>query len=227
MLYFAEHGYQSHALSLRRHGNSEGRDKIIWYSAARDYVADVDQIVRTLPASPVIIGHSMGGYILQRYLETHNAAAGVLLATIPVSGIYRFAIRFLLRHPGPFFKAHLLLNPGYVVATPELAQDSFFSPGMPIEEVGRHFDRLGPESFLMELETLFLALPCPRKVRTSLLVLAAENDRVFSVAEQQATAHAYNIEVEVFPDMAHDMMLEPDWQKAADRILEWLKERNL
>jgi alpha-beta hydrolase superfamily lysophospholipase len=40
-------------------------------------------------------------------------------------------------------------------------------------------------------------------------------------------ARAYNTTVEIFPDMAHDMMLEPDWQKVADRILGWLTERGL
>lgn len=47
--YFAQHGYAAHALSLRGHGASAGRDKIRWHSAAHDYVADVAQIVQTLP----------------------------------------------------------------------------------------------------------------------------------------------------------------------------------
>src|SRR5262245_23168354 len=45
--YFVEHGYEVHALSLRGHGQSEGRDKIRWFSI-HDYVDDVDQIVKSL-----------------------------------------------------------------------------------------------------------------------------------------------------------------------------------
>ena len=225
--YFAGRGYRSYAVSLRGHGESAGRDGIRWQSAARDYVADVEQVVRTFDTPPVIVGHSMGGYILQKYLEDHTAAAGVLLASIPASGIFRFGLRNLRRHPWPFIKAHLLLAPWHIVSTPALAHDAFFSPGMPPQEVARHFARLQPESFRMELETMLLDLPRPKKVKTPMLVLAAANDRVFSVAEERATARAYHTEAEVFPDMAHDMMLEPGWEKVAERIVGWLQERGL
>ena len=80
----------------------------------------------------------------------------------------------------------------------------------------------------MELETILLKLPRPGKVnKTHMLVLAAANDRVLTVVEEQATARAYGTEAEIFPNMAHDMMLEPNWQKVADRILGWLQERGL
>ena len=35
-------------------------------------------------------------------------------------------------------------------------------------------------------------------------------------------ARAYHTEVEFFPDMGHDMMLEPEWQAVAERIDGWL-----
>jgi dienelactone hydrolase len=94
------------------------------------------------------------------------------------------------------------------VSSPELAHAAFFSPGVAPEEVARHFSRLQQESFRFELEAMFLDRPHPKKVRTPILVLAAADDRVFSVAEEQATARAYHTEAEVFPDMAHDMMLD-------------------
>ena len=39
--YFAGKGYECAALSLRGHGNSEGRERIGWHTIA-DYVADVE-----------------------------------------------------------------------------------------------------------------------------------------------------------------------------------------
>ncbi len=225
--YFARHGYAAHALSLRGHGASEGRDKIRWYSAAYDYVADVDQIIQTLPQPPILVGHSMGGYIIQKYLETHTAPAGVLLASTPVSGILGFTLRASRRHPWEYLKSQLLLDTWQLVATPALMQDTFFSPQMPSEDIARHFARIQPESFRSGLDTLFLDLPRPAKVKTPLLVLGAENDHVFSVQEQQATAQAYGTKAEIFPDMAHDMMLESNWQQVADRILSWLQQQGL
>ncbi len=82
--YFAGHGYEVHALSLRGHGNSEGHDGIRWHSAVRRYVEDVAEVIAGLSQPPCVIGHSMGGYVTQKYLETHSAPAGVLLASIPV-----------------------------------------------------------------------------------------------------------------------------------------------
>ena len=94
--YFACHGYESHALSLRGHGKSDGRTGIRWYSGAKDYVADVAQVVQSLKMPPVLVGHSMGGYVIQKYLETHTAPAGILLASIPVSGLAGSALRYFL-----------------------------------------------------------------------------------------------------------------------------------
>src|SRR5512144_1553366 len=84
--YFAEQGYETHALSLRGHGNSEGRERIRWFSA-RDYVADLAQTVDGLGTPPVLIAHSMGGYITQKYLESYTLPAAVLLSSLPTVGI--------------------------------------------------------------------------------------------------------------------------------------------
>lgn len=225
--YFASRGYRSYALSLRGHGRSAGREGIRWYSASRDYVTDVAQVARKLETAPVLVGHSMGGYVVQKYLEDHTAPAGVLLASTPVSGYFRSVMRLLRRHPWPTLKVLPRLSPWEIVATPELARDALFSSGMAPEEVARHSARLQQESFLSELETIALALPRPERIRTPMLVLAAGDDRIITLNEAQATARAYHTEAEVFPGMAHDMMLGPGWQAVAERIVAWLQERDL
>jgi pimeloyl-ACP methyl ester carboxylesterase len=225
--YFAARGYASYAVSLRGHGASEGRNRIRWHSAAHSYVDDVAQVIRSLGKPPILVGHSMGGYVVQKYLETHSAAAGILLASIPVSGIFNFVIRYGSRHPWQFLKSLLLLNPWHMVETPALTQETFFSPQLTAEEISRHFERLQSESFKMVLETMFLNLPRPNIVKTPVHILGAANDQVFTVTEQQATAKAYGTEAVIFSDMAHDMMLEPNWRQVADRILSCLRERGL
>ena len=224
--YFAQHGYASYALSLRGHGASEGREGIRWHSAVHGYVDDVAQVVQSLTTPPILVGHSVGGYVVQKFLESHAAPAAVLLASLPVSGSYGFAHRYRQRNLMPFLKAMLLMNPWHMVETPELMKDAFFSPEVPAEDIARHFARLQPDSFRMQFETLF-RLPRPARVKTPMLVLAAANDRVFSVAEQQATASAYGTQAQVFPNMAHNMMLEKNWQNVADTILGWLHDRGL
>ena len=224
--YFAKHGYEAHALSLRGHANSEGRNGIRWYSTS-NYLADLSQVATSMSTPPVLIGHSMGGYIVQKYLETHNVPAGVLLASIPTVGIIGMILRMLRRHPVSTLRAMLSLNAWYFVSTPALAKDYFFSDDYPEEKFLEYYARIQTESFRMALEAALLRLPHPRRVRTPLLVMGAEKDRVFSVSEQRRTARAYRTEAVIYPNMAHDMMLEPGWGAVADEILEWLNSRNL
>jgi pimeloyl-ACP methyl ester carboxylesterase len=224
--YFAEQGYEVHALSLRGHGNSEGREGIRWYST-QNYVADVAQVVNGLSPSPILIGHSMGGYVLQKYLESHTAPAAVLLASIPTVGIFGMLLRMLGRHPVSTLKALLLLNTWYFVSTPALAKDYFFSDDFPDDTLLKYYAQIQTESFRLALEAALFVFPRPRRVQTPLLVLGAENDRVFTVAEQQKTARAYKTEAILYPDMAHDMMLEAGWRAVAAQILRWLSARGL
>jgi len=224
MPYFAAQGWTCYALSLRGHGGSEGR--VRWASGA-DYVADVAQIVGEIGGNPIIIGHSMGGYVVQKYLETQTAPAAVLLASVPSYGILLFGFRALFYHPVDFFRMLLAFDPYKLVDTPEKARNAFFSDDMPQEDVGKYFPRIQSESYRMLYDMLLLNLPRPRRVKTPLLVLGAENDRVFTTGEIQATARAYHAENEIFSNMAHDMMLEKDWRQAADAIMTWLKGRGL
>jgi pimeloyl-ACP methyl ester carboxylesterase len=94
--YFAQHGYAAHAVSLRGHARSEGPAHLRWTRIA-DYVEDLASAVRQLPGSPILIGHSMGGFIIQKYLETHSAPGAVLLSSAPPGGMLPAAIRIARR----------------------------------------------------------------------------------------------------------------------------------
>jgi alpha-beta hydrolase superfamily lysophospholipase len=64
-----------------------------------DYLEDIYSVADTLTATPVMIGHSMGGFIVQTYLATHVAPAGVLIASVPPRGHLRAQLRLIQRHP--------------------------------------------------------------------------------------------------------------------------------
>ncbi len=224
--YFAEHGYTSYALSLRGHGGSEGHERLRWTSIA-DYVADVAQVAGQMDMSPVLIGHSMGGFITQKYLETHTAPAAVLLTAIPPSGLWPTTWLVFHRHPLAFLKALATLRMYPIVATPALARDAFFSEDMPEEQVAVYQKLLQDESFRSYVDELGLNLVRPKRVGTPLLVIGAEDDAVIPQKGVHATARAYGTTAVIFQNMAHDLMLEEGWQAVADRILEFLKERGL
>ena len=224
--YFAEHGYASHALSLRGHGRSEGRERLRWARIA-DYVADVAQVAERLPVPPILVGHSMGGLIVQKYLERYPSPAAVLLASVPVRGVLNATLRIATRHPLLFLKANLTLSLYPLISTPGLTRETFFSTDIPGERLQRYFARMQDESYLAFLDMLCFGLPKPRRVRIRLLVLGAADDTIFHPREIEATARAYDTPAEVFPNIAHDMMLETGWQPVANRILGWLKEQDL
>lgn len=224
--YFVQHGFAAHAVSLREHGNSAGRGNLRWTRIA-DYVEDVADAARQLPSPPVLIGHSMGGFIVQKYLEDHPAPAGVLLASVPPAGILLSTLRVARRHPMAFAKANLMLSWLPLIPTPRLVREAFFSEDLADEQVLSYSKQLQDESFLALLDMMAFNLPKPEKVKTPLLVLGGAQDNFFSPSEIEAMALAYNGPHEIFPDMAHDMMLESRWQTVADRILVWLNEREL
>lgn len=223
--YFAQRGYVSHALSLRGHGASEGRGRLRWTRVAH-YVADVAQVAGQLQRPPALVGHSMGGLIVQKYLESHQAPAAVLLASCAPSGLLPLYFRIARRHPLTFLKANLTLSPFPLIGTPSLAREAFFSVDMPEEKVTAYFARMQDESYRAFLDMLGLDLPRPKQIKTPMLVLGAAKDTMIRRGEIEATARAYHTRAEIFPDMAHNMMLEAGWQAVADRIVSWLKEED-
>jgi pimeloyl-ACP methyl ester carboxylesterase len=224
--YFAKQGYHAHALSLRGHGNSACNKR---FSLVRitDYVADLSQVVRKLPEMPVLVGHSMGGLVVQKYLEEHNAPAAVLLAAVPTNGVLRTTLRIAVRNPLAFLKANLTWSLYPIIGKSEFAQQAFFSENILPEKLNSYFHRMQDESYLAFLDMMIFKLPKPERVNTDMLVMGAGNDTIFYPAEINATAKAYHTEAEMFPDMAHDMMLEDNWQAVADRIISWLNQKGI
>ncbi|MGC9334072.1 MAG: alpha/beta hydrolase [Anaerolineae bacterium] len=226
MPYFAQHGYATYALSLRGHGTSEGRERLRWNTLA-NYVADVEQVAAQLSTPPVLIGHSLGGIIVQKYLDQHQAPVAVLLASAPPHGLLPSTLRFLRRQPLAFLQANLTLSMYPAIGTLERCREMLFPASMPDEQVAGYLARLGDESYRAYLGAILLFLSRPPKITAPLLVLGAADDLAISAHEVESTARTFGTQAVIFSDMAHDMMLEPGWQTVADRILAWLDERGL
>ena len=171
---------------------------------------------------PVLVGHSMGGMVVQKYLESHATPAAVLLASVPPGGVGPATLRVGFGHPLRFMKANLAMSMLPLLGTPQLAREYLFSPGMPEDKVKTYCSRLQDESYRAYLDMMGMDLPRPERVKVPILVMGATDDRLITPAEVEATARAYQTQAELLPGMAHDMMLEAGWQAAADRILTWL-----
>ncbi|OMC17403.1 alpha/beta hydrolase [Mycolicibacter heraklionensis] len=224
--YFADLGYRALAVSFRGHGNSS-IDKPLRSCGVADYVDDVRSVADELPVPPVVIGHSMGGLIVQKYLESRPAPAGVLMASIPPQGNYGSSLRWLRHRPWQAIKMAVTGKSLPYINTPELAREKFFSAATPEQTVLDCAARLQEDSARVSVDCLMLKLPRPKRVATPLLVLGAEQDNAHTCKEVRATARAYGTEAEFFADMGHNMMLEPGWEAVAERIHTWLGSRGL
>jgi len=224
--YLAQQGYPATALSLRGHCGSEGREHLRRYSLA-DYVADLADVAARLPSPPVLVGHSMGGMIVQKYLERHTAPAAVLLASAPPRGLLPATVRYAGRHPLQFLKTNLTLSMFPVVGTPDLARECLFSSDLPAERLAELYARLQDESYRAYLDMILFDRPQPRHVNTPVLVLGAGKDMLISRREVESTARAYHTQAEFFEEMAHDGMLEDGWQAVGARVVGWLRELGL
>lgn len=65
--YFADLGYDTYAISFRSQGKSSQQRAVKVAGTLASHAADVQHFVESLPASPVIMAHSLGGLIAQRY----------------------------------------------------------------------------------------------------------------------------------------------------------------
>lgn len=225
---FAAKGFASYALDLRGHGKTPN-DRVMATTGYGHYVQDVAtvaaRIARIHGRHPVLVGHSMGGYITMRYMERFIVPGAALLAPIPVIGTLPLFLRLMRDYPLTTLSAAALVHPYQFVKQVERAHTLFFSGAVPREQVAQYQAQMVNESLTILLQTALFNRARPEKAHAApVLLLAAAQDAIFTIAEQQATAHAYNTEAEVFPDMAHDMMLEPDWQAVADRIMTWIDE---
>jgi pimeloyl-ACP methyl ester carboxylesterase len=225
--YFAEHGYAAHAVSLRGHGASGRRDALP-LAGIDDYVDDVLLAAECLDRPPVLIGHSMGGVVVQRGLKRSGAPAAVLMAPVPPQGLLATAFLLAARDPGLLREINLIQYGHPRHATLEGLRRAMFSEPTPHEEVARHFNRMQPES---QRAIFDLSWPQYLWVRNvigpAVLVLGAGRDAFFPPHLVHDTARIHGTQAEIFPDIAHAMMLEPGWREVADRLLGWLKKQEI
>jgi len=217
---FADAGYDAYALDLRGHGVASENMRLI---SNDDYLSDIESAVDELGTPPVLIGHSMGGYLVQRYLESHEVPAAVLVASVPPHGVFGVTMRLLRSQPKALLKTQLQLRLWPLVATPELARDVLMRSDATDADAQLLQSKLQDESFRAFLGMLVRRTKKPQSL-SPILVLGAEQDRIISVAEVEATAQRYGTDAVVLADMSHDMMLDPDWKLAGDVILTWLGE---
>jgi len=222
--WFAKHGYDAFALSFRGHGASVGQDELDGLGIA-DYVADVRAVLEDLPAPPVIVGHSMGGFVAMEHLMEATAAGLVLMASVPPGGLLGPSLSLTAWNPRLTMELALIQNISPVFATPAGLHQALFSRATCKTRSAQHYGRMNQESRRATLD-----MHNPLRIDTAgfdaempILVLGAEHDTLISPAFVRSTARTLRARAEILADTGHGIMLDAHWERAAERILFWLR----
>ncbi len=229
MPYFAERGWPCHALSLRGHGKSGGAMRLMT-SRVGDYVEDLASAIEKIGTPPILVGHSMGAILIQHYLVENDAPAAIFMAPVPPSGLFGASMGLMMRDPHLFASMAMVQSGAFWMASPTSMRRALFSDGLDHDLVREYFQKPQAESPIAVMEMMGPGLPrrgeieAVREKNIPMLVLGAENDAFFPGHLVAETAEALGVDFEVFPGMAHAMMLEPDWEAPAARMAAWLEE---
>ena len=221
--YFASRGFDATALSLRGHGGSSGSESLHMHGIL-DYVADLESVVADFERPPVLIGHSMGGFVVQKLLERLDLPGAVLMASVPPGGLATSVMRLFMTQPLLFGQISLMHWAGPGAVDLDTARRAVFSDALDRERLREFAYRMQGESQRAILDMTVFSMPSPAALSgTPTLVMAAEDDALFSVNENRYTANLNDAEFVVIPDIAHAMMLEPHWERAAAALADWLE----
>lgn len=220
--YFAQQGYASHAMSLRGHGKSQ---EGCLPARLSDYVKDLEEVVSGFETPPVLIATSMGGMVVQHYLRDNPAPGVALLASVPPQGMMVSSLWMMATNPFLVQGLGMVSMFGSEAATISTLRRALFRADTTDEYIAQFLPYTESESPLVMFDLLGFDLPWREQEQTlPALVLGAGKDAFISESALQQTAGAFGVDYEVFPDMAHGMMLDRDWRQVADRIRDWLGE---
>ena len=223
--HFRNLGYHCHAINLSGHGASEGGEDLDRYDLDH-YAADVAQLVADLPAPPVLIGHSMGALVLQRYLEKASAAALIMIAPVPTTGLWGCGVQMARTQPDFMVEAFRAVEGKYTDNTIRVMREVYFSPDVTHEQFAAFQPLVQDESLTAVLEMMALAWRPPKSnPKIPALVIGGELDALFPANMLHFTACGWNAETCVIPRAGHMLIMEPQWAAAATKIDHWLDRR--
>lgn len=220
MPFLAEAGHACHALSLRGHGGSAGHEHMTWHSIA-DYVDDVKAVADWLGETPVLIGHSMGGFIVQKYLEHRPAAGAALLCSVPPQGLLASQFHLLLQKPQLFLEINRIMSGDHTDT--QTLREALFAGEVDEAMLEIWLRRMQNESQRAILDMTMFNLPNLYAMhRPPMLIVGAEQDALVPAFLVQSTAQTYRQHANIFRHMGHALTHEKDWAAVAGLLRDWL-----
>lgn len=221
-----QQGHQVETINLPGHGVS-GPKRIGWQSVA-DYVDAVEARMLSIGGHVVVLGHSMGGFVVQKLMERRPqglAGAGLMAAATPL-GVLGVVGHLVTSRPLDFLRANLTFDLFQLVKTPELAQELFYSDKLPVEEGRKYWHSLSNESYRAFVDMMGLALPRPSRADPALpkWVVGGELDAIFPPKIVERTAKAFGTTATIYAGMGHNLMVDVGWENVAGDFSAWVQK---
>ena len=198
----------------------------------RQVVDHYDGIIRGLERPPMIMGHSIGGTVMQVLLDRGLGAAGVGVASATVKGVPDLPLS-TIRASAPVLRNPF--NRGKAVPISAKQFRYGFANTLGADEASRLYERYAVPaagSVLFEVALAAVKRNGPTKVdfaregRAPLLLIAFGRDHIVPPRATRHNAEKYTrtstavIEFKEFPDRPH-FPAAPGWEKVADYALSW------
>ncbi len=224
---FEEAGYKVHVPTLRYHGPGP-QPRELGTTSVRDYADDLEALIGTLDAPPVLIGHSMGGLLAQMLAARLSVRALVLLAPSAPWGV-------LPSTPFEIMSAQALYMAGDFWAK-RLKPEKWIAAANALDMMPDHeevFSHFVSESGQATFEIMHWALDLKRatqvdarKVTCPILCISGARDRVNPPGTVRRIARRYEgrVRYEELKGHSHWLIGEPGWEKIATQSLDWLDE---
>jgi pimeloyl-ACP methyl ester carboxylesterase len=224
--FFAARGHPAYALNLRGHHGSRPVDDFGRVSLV-DYVRDVEDAARGVrdrhPGAPVIlVGHSMGGLVVQKAAESTVPAALVLLSSVPPRRIPLLCWALFRREVK---HALAMLLSREIVANPRDVADLFLNRVDPAEAASFLANwtpasgRAGREITFGRIGVDAARITCP------VLVVAGGQDVAIPSRIQRKVARKYGATFRVYEGNAHFLIWEPGWDRIAADVATWIDQQ--
>ncbi|WP_430462863.1 alpha/beta hydrolase [Thalassolituus sp. LLYu03] len=226
--FFCERGYECHRPALRHHEPLNNGLPALGRTSLKDYADDLEVFIRTLPQKPVLIGHSMGGLLVQMLCARDLVAKAVLLCPASPAGIHALSPSVVRSFMGVmarwgFWKKPNKLSPTaaryalFNKLSPQAAQDAYlqmrYESGRAAFEIG--FWLIDPNK---------TTVVNPASVQQPMLVVSGDDDHITPATINKKVAARYrHAQYRSYPNHAHWLIAEPGWEKIANDVALWLE----
>lgn len=182
-----------------------------------------------LPDKPILVGHSMGGLVVQQLLERSRGSAGILISTAPP--------KWILSMKPSFFRSNLPILYPFAVHKPYRPSLDHFNYALantlPLDQQRKVYYHLSvPETRIVEWNLFGDRSKINfKKVNQPLLFLSGSEDRIIPSSLVQKTYRKYRktnsfTEYKSYLGKSHLLILESDWQLVAQYVDKWIQQHS-